>query len=151
MRCAFFVLGLIVGIVLGDEIDVRITGISHIDDEEPCSTTDLNILYNECVVKEAVLLGALFERRLELRGCRDLQSCSICHPDPPKGHWCWVKCGHSKRRLTLASEHLDGRLVNQGQIQVAARNCYEEKAAMTEYQCLGIADDIKVQVTFTQT
>jgi hypothetical protein len=88
------------------------------------------------------------QRRLELRGSRDLQSCSVC---PPKGHWCWVKCGYGDRRLTLADEHLDRRLVDQGQIQIAARNCYEEKAAMTEYQCLGIADDIKLKVTFTAT
>jgi hypothetical protein len=151
MRYAFFVLGLIVGIVLGDKIDVRITGISYIDDDKPCSITDLETLYDECVVKKAVLLGASFERRLELRGSRDLQSCSVCPPNPPKGHWCWVKCGYGKRRLTLADEHPDRRLANQGRIQIAARNCYEEKAAMTEYQCLGIADDIKIKVSFIDT
>jgi hypothetical protein len=151
MRYAFFLLGLIVGTVLGDEIDVRITGISYTDDEKPCSMTDLETLYDECVVKEAVLFGASFERRLELRGSRDLQSCSVCPPHPPKGHWCWWKCGYGNRRLTLVDEHPDRRLVNQGKIQVAARNCYEEKAAMPEYQCLGIADDIKLKVSFTAT
>jgi hypothetical protein len=150
MRYAFFLLGLIVGTVLGDDIDARITGVTA--DEHSCSLPVLDALYDECVVDTAVALGASFARRLELRGSRDLQSCSICPPPPyPRGHWCYVKCNQGTRRLTLASEHPDRRLVNQGQIQGAARTCYQQKAAMPYYQCLGIADDIKVKVSFKRT
>jgi hypothetical protein len=65
--------------------------------------------------------------RLTLRGSRRLQLCSICPPNPPKGHWSWVKCGYASRRLTVANDkHADRRLTTQVAIQAAAIECYHE-------------------------
>jgi hypothetical protein len=139
MRYAFVLLALIVGTVCGDEIGAIITGITN--DGETCPTSVLDNLYNECVVDTAVALGASFDRRLELRGSRDLSVCDVC-PDAARqlfGHWCYFVCPWN-RRLTLANEHPDRRLTNQGKIQKAARDCYEDKRAMPKYKCLGERD-----------
>jgi hypothetical protein len=153
MRYAFVLLALIVGTVCGDEISARIEGITA--DESYCSTSVFDSLYDECVVEKAVDLGASFDRRLELRGSRDVQRrlCSYCPQEAidTVGHWCYVKCGTQRRsrRLTLANEHPNRRLTNQGEIQKAARDCYEEKRGMSKYKCLG-ESDIQVFIVYSQ-
>jgi hypothetical protein len=57
---------------------------------------------------------------------------------------CWYS-----DRLTLANEH-DRRLVAQGLIQLASRNCYELNAAMSEYQCLGLPNDLKIKIYYNE-
>jgi hypothetical protein len=86
---AFFLLALIVGTVCGDEIAARVTGFT--EDGDYCPTRVLDKLYDDCVVDEAVALGASFEHRRELRDSRDLFfNCGICPTNPPLGHWCYV-------------------------------------------------------------
>jgi hypothetical protein len=153
MRYAFVLLALIVGTACGDEIGATIEGITA--DESYCPAAVLDNLYDECVVDTAVDLGASFDRRLELRGSRDLGDiCDTCPEEAKtlKGHWCYVKCGTKRRsrRLTLANEHPDRRLTTQGEIQEAARDCYEEKRGMPKYKCLGTADDLQVFISYSQ-
>jgi hypothetical protein len=153
MRYAFVLLALLVGTVSGDAIGARIEGFTS--DGHYCESDVLDDLYEECVVDIAISLGASFpDRRLELRGNRRLQ-CGICPDVAPFGHWCVVICGSTpgRRRLTIANEHPDRRLpngqTNQGQIQRAARDCYEEKLATPQYKCLGSADDLQVFIEYT--
>jgi hypothetical protein len=85
------------------------------------------------MVTTAKALGVVFDRRrLELKGSRGLQSCSICPPIPPQGHWCWVKRGSASRRLTDENAYT----TTQTAIQAAA--------AMPEYDCLGAAEDLEI-------
>jgi hypothetical protein len=150
MRYTFVLLApLVVATACADEIGARIQGITA--DEKYCSTAVLDNLYDECVVETAVDLGASFERRRELRGSRDLDPCDAC-PEQAKtllGHWCYVHCGYDSRRLTLANEHPDRRLTSQGEIQKAARDCYEEKRGMPKYKCLG-ESDLQVFISYSQ-
>jgi hypothetical protein len=153
MKYSFVLLTLIVGTVCGDEIGARITGFTN--DGKYCPAHVLDNLYDECVVETAVALGASFDRRLELRGSRDLSPCDAC-PEAAKqmfGHWCYVMC--PKRRLTLADEDPDRRLTNQGEIQQAARTCYDEKAALPKYKCLGkgsdgTADGLQIKIYYSE-
>jgi hypothetical protein len=150
MRNAFFLLALFAGTVRGGNIDARIEGAeAHLDSW--CAPDVFAVLYDECVVETAEGLGVVFDRRrLELRGSRDLQSCSICPPNPPKGHWCWVKCGQGSRRLTLANEDADRRLIiNQAAIEAAATGCYKANAA-NGYPCLGDVGDLTVTIDYQQ-
>jgi hypothetical protein len=153
MRYAFVLLALLVGTVSGDEIGARIEGFTS--DGHYCPSAVVNHLYKKCVVDIAVSLGASFnDRRLELRGSRKLDPCDNCPDAAPFGHWCVVVCGSDPlRRLTIANEHPDGRLpngqTNQGKIQQAASDCYEEKRGMPQYKCLGTADDLKVFIDYT--
>jgi hypothetical protein len=143
-------LALISGTVYGDEIDVTITGFTV--DEDFCSTTVLDALFKECVVATAERLGAVFHHGgRELIGSRKLPSCAVCPPNPPKGHWCYVMCSNRRRLTHLAILDPAKLVVNQGQIQFAARKCYQDKTAMPDYHCLGISDDIKIKVEFTKT
>lgn len=182
MRSALFLLALIVGTVLGGEINVKVTGYTDPDeylpgekwpDENmPCDADALEYLYGECVVNTALKLGASFDRRLGLRGGRDLAVCDVCPyaASTLRGHWCYYRCGVG-RRLTLANEHPNGPLPDHGQIRrltdtnvdvdggvslgevnhcrftAAATKCYQKKAKQ-EYQCLGNPGDLKVQVRF---
>jgi hypothetical protein len=98
MRNTFLLLALFLGAVRGTHIDAEVQGVKL--DENYCTPSVYDELYAECVVTTAEALGVVFDRRLELRGSRGLQySCSVCPPNPPKGHWCWVKCGYATRRL----------------------------------------------------
>jgi hypothetical protein len=151
MRYVPFLLAIVVGTVYGDEIDVTLTGITV--DEDFCSTTVLDSLFEECVVATAELLGAVFHHGggRELRGSRNLPSCAVCPPDPPKGHWCYVMCSNRRRLTFLAILDPVQLVVNQVQVQLEARSCYQDKAAMPDYHCLGVSDDIEIQVEFTKT
>jgi hypothetical protein len=149
MRYAFVLLALLVGTVSGDEIGAIITGFTA--DEDYCKPKVMDLLYEECVEDVAISLGASFpDRRLELRGSRRLQ-CDKCtfEATQMRGQWCWYHC--RARRLTIANERQDKRLpnrqTNQGKIQKAARDCYEEKRG--QYKCLGTADDLKVSIEYT--
>ena len=147
MRNTFLLLALFVGAVRGTHIDAEVQGVKL--DEDYCTPSVYDELYAECVVTTAEALGVVFDRRLELRGSRSLQSCSVCPPNPPKGHWCWVKCGYANRRLTVANdEHADRRLTTQAAIQAAATECYDVKAAMPEYDCLGAAEDLDITIVY---
>jgi hypothetical protein len=85
-RNTFLLLALFVGAVRGGHLDAEVQGFKL--NEDYCTTSVYDELYEECVVTTAEALGAVFDRRLELRGSRGLQSCSICPPNPPKGHLC---------------------------------------------------------------
>jgi hypothetical protein len=165
MKSTFLLLALFVGAVGGNHIDAEVQGYTA-DENNYCTTSVYDALYEECIVTTAEVLGVVFDRRrLELRGSsRALQSCSICPPNPPKGHWCWVKCGYASRRLTVANgnanesangngngngnadDHAD--TTTQTAIQAAATECYEAKAAMPEYNCLGAAEDLKIIIEY---
>jgi hypothetical protein len=150
MKNAFLLLALFAGTVAGSQISAEVEGVEAYADSW-CSPDAFAALYTECVVETAEGLGAVFGGRRELRGNRELQgfSCSVCPPNPPKGHFCWVMCSQGSRRLTVADEHADRRLVTQGEIQVAATECYEAKAT-DGYPCLGPAGDITVTVAYEQ-
>jgi hypothetical protein len=150
MRYVPVFLAIMAGTVFGDEIDVTLTGITVAEDF--CSTTVLDALFKECVVETAERLGAVFHHGgRELRGSRNLPSCAVCPPDPPKGHWCYVMCSNRRRLTSLAILDPVKLVVNQGQIQSEARRCYQDKAAIPDYYCLGVSDDIKIKVGFTKT
>jgi hypothetical protein len=150
MKNAFLLLALFAGTVSGSSITAEVQGVeAHVDSW--CSPDVFSALYTECVVETAEGLGAVFgDRRELLRGNRELFSCSVCPPNPPKGHYCWVMCGHGSRRLAVADENADRRLVvTQDEIQAAATECYEGKAA-NGYPCLGAVGDITVTVAYEQ-
>jgi hypothetical protein len=51
--------------------------------------------------------------------------------------------------LTIANdEQADRRLTTELVIQTAAIECYEAKAAMPEYDCLGAAEDLEISIIY---
>jgi hypothetical protein len=161
MKNAFLLLTLFVGAVDGTYFDAEVQG-QDIDADYFCTMDTYNELYEDCIVTIAENHGVVFDRRrLELRGSRGLQSCSVCPPNPPKGHWCWVKCGYATRRSLQvgngnasdqgnenASDNADTTI--QGLIQEAATECYKAKSATTEYSCLGDADELLVGIDYQE-
>jgi hypothetical protein len=152
MRYAFVLLALIVGTVFGGDIDLKVSGFT--EDGIFCNTTVHEVLYEECVVDKAIALGASFDRRLELRGDRDLQylNCDSCSYEmkQKKGYWCYYLCteNRSGRRLTITNVNADGGEVNHCRFTAAAKECYLKKAEKVEYQCLGNPADLKVKVRY---
>jgi hypothetical protein len=150
MKNTFLLLALFVGAVRGDNHFVaEVQGVKL--DEVYCTPTEYNDLYEECIVAVAKAHGVEFDRRrLELRGSRGLQSCSICPPNPPRGHWCYVKCGgyDGYRRLQADEENAD--TTTQTEIQEEAAGCYAEKAAMPAYSCLGAAEDLEITISLEE-
>jgi hypothetical protein len=125
MKYALFLLALIVGSVTAgfDTLEVYVTGsfekdasgnttVGHAGNTPTCSECLLDKLYERCVEDKAVARGAVLEKqRRELRGSRDLFTCSVCNGrGGVRGSWCWVICG-VRRRLTLADEHSERSLV----------------------------------------
>jgi hypothetical protein len=110
MKYALFLLAM-VGAVCGVELGWNVMGVTTIG--EPCSTSDQEAFYEECVEDVAFSMGVdLSRRRLELRGNRDLQQsnvCSTCCQNCggdcgcyPKGTYCFTKnCSNTNRRLIL--------------------------------------------------
>jgi hypothetical protein len=133
-------LAVIVGTVFGtDELGAVITGYTDLDEEMFCGECVMDTLYKRCVEDKAVAQGALFSRRLELRGNRDLISCSVCPQNPPRGHWCYVKCGR-RRRLTFTDERTERFLVEKELLQQAAQNCYEANAENPRLACWALRE-----------
>jgi hypothetical protein len=148
MKYSLFFLAVIVGTGFGfDELGAQIQGYKG--DEHFCKDKVYKKLFEECVVSKAVENGAnLGPRRLELRGNRDLLSCSMCPDNPWRGHWCFVKCGIGRRRLTFTDEHPERILVARGKIQKDANDCLHEKADEAEYACLGDKEELKIKIFF---
>jgi hypothetical protein len=160
MKNTFLLLTLLVSAVGATYFDAEVQG-QDIDEDSFCTMDKYNELYEDCIVTIAEDHDVVFDRRrLELRGSRGLQSCSVCPPNPPKGHWCWVKCGYATRRLQVgngsasaignnnANENAD--TTTQGLIQAAATECYKAKAATTDYSCLGDADELLVTIDYQE-
>jgi hypothetical protein len=153
MKYTLFLLAAWLSAVCGAEIGVRIQGI--VTAEEPCSAAVEEALYEECVRDVAVSMGVVLDRRLELRGSRDLQTtggvCGTCCqncPDCncyPKGTFCFTYC--RPRRLTVTDEqaHTARFLVATGQIEQAAHECLDRKI-IEGFTCLGDPEDLTIKI-----
>jgi hypothetical protein len=145
IRNVFFLLALFAGTVGGNHISARIEGVEAHPDSW-CSPDAFAALYTECVVGQ--FPPGQFDHDRRLRGSRELWTCSVCPPDPPKGHWCWVMCSQGSRRLTIANEDADRRLsISQQAIEGAATGCYKANA-VNGYPCLGDVGHLTVTISY---
>jgi hypothetical protein len=166
MKYALFLLALVVGSASGvDILDAIVMGKFEVVNGVTLGDSDVNTagnqgscgdclmdgLYKRCVEDKAVARGAVVSTlpsRRELRGDRNLYSCSVCTGRMTMGSWCWVKCGQRRRRLSFSDEHSSKRslAVLLSELEDAALVCYKEKAA--EFPCLGVADGLTIEVEY---
>jgi hypothetical protein len=160
MKLTLLLLAAMIGAACGAELGAKIMGVTTIGD--PCSASDEEILYEECVVDVAVAMGVNLSRRLELRGNRELQTgstCNTCCQNCPScimsdcyplGTWCFTYCSIS-RRLTVADEHVHTErfLYTKGQIQKAANECLDLKIE-EGYTCLGKPEDLTIKIFLSE-
>jgi hypothetical protein len=146
------------GTACGVELGWGVMGVTTMG--EPCSVEDQEVIFEKCVDDVAVAMGVdLSNRRLELRGNRDLSGCPsfCCGSNCPdcncysKGHYCFTHgCGANGRRLTVADEHVHTArfLVATGQIEQAVNECLDSK--IEEYPCLGNPEDLTMKLFITE-
>jgi hypothetical protein len=153
MKSSLFLLAAMVGGVCGTHLGAEIRGVTTIGD--PCTQEQDLELYQVCVEDIFVSMGGVLDRRLELRGNRDLQTsnhCSGCDPgySYPLGHWCYVMCS-ARRRLAVADEHVhtDRFLVSEEELQQAATECYVHKIT-NGYECLGNPEDLTIRILLSE-
>jgi hypothetical protein len=152
MKYTLLLLSALLHAVCGAELAASIQGV--VTTEEPCSAAVEEVLYKECVEDVAVSMGVVLNRRLELRGNRELQQLSHCQGYCcarcekcncyPRGTYCWTMCS-SNRRLTVTDEHTARFLVATGQIQQAANECLDRKIE-EGYTCLGNPEDLTIKI-----
>jgi hypothetical protein len=147
MKYILFLLGAAMfGAVRGAEVGAEVQGFTQID-VDPCSVDEQEGFYKECVLNVAVSLGVVLSRRLEVRGDRDLGTCSGCGSCPecyPKGHFCYTWC-QVRRRLTLTDVTDKAAHIVKGQIQQGANTCLDDKID-EGYTCLGNKQDLRIKI-----
>jgi hypothetical protein len=154
MKYSLFLLAAIMLVTMcGAEIGWNVQGV--VTTEEPCSAADEAVLYGECVQDVAAAMGVDLDRRLELRGNRELQQSNVCSrccsrcrdcECYPRGTYCFTKCSQN-RRLPVADEqaHTAWFLVATGQLQQAVTKCIDRKIE-EGFTCLGNSEDLTIKI-----
>jgi hypothetical protein len=154
MKYALFLLAAMLGAVCGAEIGWNVEGV--VTTEEPCLEAVQDFLYEECVQEVAILMDINLDRRLELRGNRELyqanacsKCCSRCNSGDcgcaPRGTYCFTKCSHRRLIVTDAQAHTASFLIATGQLQEKVDVCLYKKIE-EGYTCLGNPEDLKVKI-----